>query len=313
VSGVALTQVKMRLGTLRNKYFKLIISAQVMFLLIGSSVCLYRSAVSTDLDGSSDPKISRTYLGFARDKRLVNYLRSVGVNSTARIYLSSGSSVGSRLWDTERGNGLALKGLTVVNGCFKGISTGLFFPDPALMIGEIKGQRDVIKNKDLLDVLAIRYVIATPYEIRDPSLIKIGSFSPYEGFELDILKNEDAWPLAVFIDDKAVNLRLPRRESCEHTRLLCADFSDYKKLRKLDKELILRGRNEEIIITTDTNNLERTVLMSIMYMPGWVIQTSSGKFKASKSEEGLVTFKIPSGETKIILSYEPLQRIALLS
>ena len=311
VSGVALTQVKMRLGMLRKKYFKLIISAQVMFLLIGSSVLLYRSFVSTDLDGSSDPKISRTYLGFARDKGLVNYLRSVGVSSTARIYLSPGSSVGRRLWVTERGNGLALQGLTVANGCFKGISTALFCPDKCLMAGEIKGQSDVIKNKDLLDVLAIRYVIATPYEIRDPSLIKIGSFSPYEGFELDILKNEDAWPLAVFIDDKAVNLRLPRRESCEHTRLLCADFSDYKKLRKLDKELILRGRNDEITITTDSNDLERTVLMSIMYMPGWVIQASSGKFKASKSEEGLVTFKIPSGETKIILSYEPLRRIAL--
>jgi len=311
LSGVALSQLKIYFGMPRRMYFKLIIFSQVTLLIIGSTVLLYRSFVSKDHDGSINPEISRSYLGFARDQRLVNYLRSVGVNSTDRIYLSPGSSAGSRLWDTQVGNGLAFKGLTVVNGTFKGISAGLLYPDSLLLQGCILGQNDVIKNKDLLDVLAIRYVIVTPYEIRDPSLIKIGSLSPYEGFELHILKNEDAWPLAVFIDDKAVNLRLPRRESCEHTRLLCAEFSGYKKLHKLDKKLDITEKNNNIVITTSSNDLKDPVLVSIMYLPGWVIQTSSGKYKASKSEEGLITFKIPSGENKIILSYEPSIRIAL--
>jgi hypothetical protein len=283
----------------------------VTFLIIGSTVLLYKSFVSKDHDGSISPEISRSYLGFARDQRLVNYLRSLGVNSTDRIYLSPGSHAGKRLWDTECGNGLAFKGLTVVNGTFKGISAGLLYPDSLLFQGCIFGQNDVIKNKDLLDVLAIRYVIAAPHEIRDCSLIKIGSFSAYKGFELDILKNNDAWPLAVFVDEKTVNLILPRRESCEHTRLLCAEFSGYKQLHKLDKKLNITEKNNNIVITTSSNDLKDPVLVSIMYLPGWVIKTSSGNFKVSKTKEGLITFKIPSGEKKIILSYEPSIRIAL--
>jgi|TARA_B100002003_G_C13889749_1_gene433958 hypothetical protein len=42
----------------------LIVFMQVILLIVGSMVPLYRSFVARDHDGSSNPKISRSYLGF---------------------------------------------------------------------------------------------------------------------------------------------------------------------------------------------------------------------------------------------------------
>ena len=318
LAGMALTLLNMKMKVSFKKYFRVIVVVQVLLLFVGVLTPLYTSFIAKDHDGSS--KMPRSYLGYTRDMRLVDYLRSEGIGKTDRIYLSPGSqplapdkivSVDT-VWDTERfwGNGLALKGLTVVTGLFKPVSTNVLHPDQALMMGHIKGQADVLLNKELLDALSIRYVLATPEEPRAPGLFEVGRFMPYDGFELQVLKNEDAWPLAVFVDHDVIDTRLPRRNTCEHEQLLCADFSPIKEFRNNGDEIQIRYESGGCIqLTTEPDSKARTILLSIMHRPGWVAKTEFRNLEVIRTVEGLIAVELLPGVSEVAMSYEPIVRV----
>jgi len=321
LAGVALTRLKEKRDGMVAKNIRLIAVAQVTLLMVGVMTSLYSTLV-TENQGDSD-KFHKSYLGYARDMRLVDYLKSVNVGKEDRIYLSPGSmplapdrviSTPKQIWDTERfyGMGLALKGFTVVTGRFKPISTNVLSPDFSLMVGGIEGQADVLINKELLDVLSIRYILATPDEARASDLVEVGRYTPYDGLEIQILKNDDAWPLAVTVDAAAINLELSRRNTCEHNKLFCCDFSAVKRILISDNEIEVNHEHGGVInLKTVPRSYERTVLLSLMYRPGWVAKTKSRNLSVFRAVENLIAIKLPPNISEVTVSYQPVDRVVL--
>jgi hypothetical protein len=318
LAGVALSRLKEKSGIVARN-FRLIVVTQVTLLMIGVITPLY-GAMVTERKGDS-AKLHKSYLGYARDMRLVDYLESVNVGKEDRIYLSQGSmplapdriiTTPKQIWDTERfyGMGLALKGFTVVTGRFKPISTGVLYPDTRLMLGNIRGQADVLINKELLDVLSIRYILATSEEAKASDLVEVGRYTPYDGLEIQILKNEDAWPLAVAVDAAAINLELSRRNTCEHNKLFCCDFSAVKKILISDNEIEVNHEHGGVInLKTVPRSYERTVLLSLMYRPGWVAKTKSRNLSVFRAVENLIAIKLPPNISEVTVSYQPVERV----
>jgi hypothetical protein len=323
LAGMALTLLNAKMKVSFKKYFRVIVVAQVLLLFVGVLTPLYTSFIAKDIDHTGVGEMPRSYLGYARDMHLVDYLQSVGVDKTDRIYLSPGSQPlapnkivsADTVWDTERffGIPLALKGLTVVTGQFKCVSTHELHPNQALMRGHIKGQSDVLLNRDLLDILSIRYVIAALNEPIDPSLVEVGRFIPYKGLELIIRENKDAWPLATFVSDEVIKLKLLRRDSCEHEQLFCGDFSPINELLVSKDEIEVSHRSGGVIhLKTEPGSAVRTVLLSIYYRPGWTAKTEDGHLEVFRAVEGLIAVKLPPGISDITLSYKPIVRVVSL-
>ena len=57
-----------------------------------------------------------------------------------------------------------VRGVSLVNGMFKGISTDALWPDDGLFFGRIRLPRQVIESDEEIDLLGIRYVLANPGE-----------------------------------------------------------------------------------------------------------------------------------------------------
>jgi hypothetical protein len=318
LAGVALTRLREKSGIVARN-IRLIVVAQVTLLMIGVITPLY-GAMIAERKGDSN-KLHKSYLGYARDMRFVDYLKSVNVGTEDRIYVSPGAqplapgrviSTHKQIWDTERvyGNGLALKGFTVVTGSFKPISTNVLSPDTGLMVGAIKGQADVLINKELLDVLSIRYILATPKEAKASDLVEVGRYTPYDGLEIQILKNDDAWPLAVTVDAAAINLELSRRNTCEHNKLFCCDFSAVKRILISDNEIEVNHEHGGVInLKTVPRSYERTVLLSLMYRPGWVAKTKFHNLSVFRAVENLIAIKLPPNISEVTVSYQPVERV----
>jgi len=249
--------------------------------------------------------------------KLTNDMNRLGVTSQDRIYVSSGANRWVRSTRSKENpseifaNILALKGFRQLQGSFKGISTDALYPDSQMARGRIRAQEDVLRNPDLVSVLAVDYVLAAPDETMPGYLQQVGN-EVIGGSRLRLYSNPSAWGVATFVNPELIAQKLPRRESCEHDRLLCADFQSVREAR-LSDPIKSAALVSDITLEFEPKETKRTAFVSVQFRPGWQgISDRGDKMKISPLAEQFIGVEVPAGTTRIRLYYRPMQRVVML-
>ena len=107
----------------------------------------------------------------------------------------------------ERRNGWVRNSLAyqvpLVNGHFKGVSASGLYPDSSRPYGAIFSDSAVVRNRALLDVVGIRYVIALDDEAVAPGLVSVAHSQDPSGHRFVLWRNPTASPGAIVVDDAA--------------------------------------------------------------------------------------------------------------
>ena len=100
------------------------------------------------------------------------------------------------------------RGLPVVNGSFKGVSTDVLYPSGSLPIGRIVGEAATVQNAATLAGLGIGAVLATADEPVAPELVEVARYSA-EGETIRLLRHPAAWPGGAFVMPATLAAPLP--------------------------------------------------------------------------------------------------------
>jgi hypothetical protein len=244
------------------------------------------------------------------------------------------ASYGSRLYVSEEilerlrgrlsGEGLhfitdlALLGVNPINGNFKGVSMDPLYPSPALMKGVISGQRDVIANDALLDVLGVNLIMMAAGEGPIPSTLRLTDHLrphgdvAYAGPAHDILllANEDAWPKAVLLDSAAQTVPLPFRGGCPNRGALCRDYGALAAAR-LPEPVQLSVAGGRYTARLAPSDRERLLFLSVLDRPEWQVTARAGPLRIVPIADAFVGVLVPAGVDEVELRFVPRVRIAL--
>jgi hypothetical protein len=209
-----------------------------------------------------------------------------------RTYLPAGLGV----------NGLAYRGVHVLNGWFKGVSADPVWPDERLFYARIAPPQPFLQSAASLDVLGIRYVIAQRGETVAPNLrerpLKIAA-AP----ELVLYENENAWAAAVLIDAGTETVHVPLLAECPNDHLLCRDLSAVAKLAPSPVSIV---RSEGVIDASfDRLDRPRTLVIAEMFRPAWTARTGDQHPSTYAFLNSLLAVGVPAGATSVHLAYRP--------
>jgi hypothetical protein len=181
-------------------------------------------------------------------------------------------------------------GVNPVNASFMGVSTQRIYPSRVLTRSMIGGQRDVIENDALLDVLGVNLIMQAAGEGPPPSTLRVTDHlrprvvGPYDGPAPDIfvLAHQNAWPKAVLIDSEAQTVPLPFRPGCPHRGALCRDYTALAAFRLLEpvRLAVKDGRYSARFAASDR---ERLLFLSVLYRPEWRANTRQRRFASCRS------------------------------
>ena len=213
-------------------------------------------------------------------------------------------------------NALAFRGVSLVNGSFKGISTDVLWPDDRLFYGRLRLPRPLVESDEGLDVLGIRYVLANPGETVAPGLRPRGSVPKRYGGALLLYENPDAGPGGFVIGDAPEELpELPVYADCINDRLLYRDLSglagrhaseDIAVTRQggqIDVDIDSRGRAEAL--SGGGSSEPRLLVLIEMFRPEWVARSDRGLLATRSVGPGLLGVSLPPGTTSVRLNYRP--------
>jgi hypothetical protein len=293
-------------------------------MVAGGALPLWAPVVDMGLKNlrSPQPMVSNVF----KETDLVKQLKHSQAQVPGRIYFTWG--VDSAVWSHNlvyRGvsvNSLAYHELPVVNGYFKGIYLEPLHPAQDLLHSWIFGQKDAARHQAMLDVLGIRYVLAFSDERVASGLVAIHDFGPvihYPGKTLVLYENPGAWPPAVVMRTSLAGLqglRLPRRTSCQHDRLFCADFSPLLALRDRQAQVEVRQWPGGMELRLAPASTPRTMLLAQMYRPAWqaIGYTSDGRespLPVRRVVEALTGLAVPPGVERVVLRYRPQDRMVI--
>ena len=213
---------------------------------------------------------------------------------------------------------LVFFGLNPINGWFKNVSTDLIHPSWQYMHGMIYGQRDVIANQPLLDVLGIGLVLATagdgPFPpglvITDRQPMKAGSNDASDQQDLILLGNPQAWPRAVLLTEGAGRVRLPLRPGCDHDRALCREFTSLAQQR-LPDDVRLEEEDGRYTARFPPSGNARLLFISTMYRPEWQAASPVGSLQIEPAADGFLGVTIPAGVQEVEVRFNPRARVIL--
>lgn len=235
-----------------------------------------------------------------------------------RLYLSERvqSLMRERLssYGIHSGTDLVFLGLSPINAWFKGVSMDGLYPSVSLMHGYIGGERDVIENGTLLDVLGVNMVLTTEAEGPVPPGLVIIDRMPVTTFgtenSLVLLANPDAWPSAVLVSTDVRTMPLDRRTTCSHDRALCRDFTAFAGARLPDRVslTVTDGRYTARFTPADH---ERVLFVSAMYRPEWEARSPIGALRVIPVADAFLGVTVPAGVEAVDLAFVPRVRIAL--
>jgi len=213
---------------------------------------------------------------------------------------------------------LVLFGLNPINGWFKNVSTDRIHPSWQYMHGMIYGQRDVIANQPLLNVLGINLVLATPGDGPFPPGLVITDRQPTrtatdrgpDQHEVVLLGNPQAWPRAVLLPEGAGRMRLPLRLGCGHDRALCRDFTSLAQQRLPDP---VRLDEEDGLYTArfPPSGGARLLFISAMYRPEWQAASALGPLPIEPAADAFLGVIIPAGIEEAEIRFSPRPRVIL--
>jgi hypothetical protein len=210
-----------------------------------------------------------------------------------------------RLQDGLGVNSLAYRGIPVVNGLFKVISTDVLWPDDRLYYGRIRVPPRLIESRDGLNFLGIRYVLAYPDERVAPGLREIWPPIQTVGAPLLVYENESASAGAAVFDDAAQLPVLPAYADCPNDRLLCRDFEPLVRLERPDRVAVTRD-GPEMLVNVDRADAPRLLVLVELFRPGWVATADGRPVTTVSVGPGLLGLRLPPGVTDLHLEYRAI-------
>ena len=202
-------------------------------------------------------------------------------------------------------NALAYRGLTVVNGLFKGVSAGTVWPDERRFYARARVPRQLLESAATLDVLGIRYVLADADETVADDLRRRGVISKRDGTHVVLYENSDPWPDAFVLDNEAERVSLVRLAGCANDRVLCTDFTPLAERRSTDDSLATH-RNGQISVRLLPVDESRLLVVSQMFRADWVASTGGGQLTTLPVFGGLIGVRVPPGVSSVELRYRPV-------
>lgn len=127
-----------------------------------------------------------------------------------------------------------------------------------------------------------------------------------------LLHNEDAWPRAFFISEKALRFKIDYRPECDHNRFLCTDLDEclsYKEEGKVG----IKGDNGSYELTFSPKKEPSVIGLSTLYRPEWKAFVNNGeKSEIKPLFNAFIAIKVPPGVSQISLEFKQPLRILLL-
>jgi hypothetical protein len=203
-------------------------------------------------------------------------------------------------------NALAYRGVAVINGWFKGVSTGTVWPDEFQFYARVHAPAQLVESDDALDVLGVRYVLANTGEMVAPGLSERGVVPKLDGSHFVLYENSDPWPDAFVINEGPEPIDLAARDGCDNQRLLCRDFSPLVRRRSSD-DLQVTNRDGRIDIQLSSRaDAPRLLVVSQMFRPDWVATADGLRLVPLSVFGGLLGVRVPPGITSVRLRYWPV-------
>ena len=202
-------------------------------------------------------------------------------------------------------NALAYRGVAVVNGLFKAVSSDSVWPDDRLFYGRVRTPRALVMSKATLDVLGIRYVIALRGEPVSPALRELVSTVAVRGKELVLYENREASAGAVLLAGTAPARALPVFEGCDNDRILCRDMTDLADHHQRGPLDVAREPNA-IRVAWSPSETPGTLVVAEMFRPGWSATSGDRALTARPVYGGLIGVPLPGGTAEVRLVYRPI-------
>jgi hypothetical protein len=202
-------------------------------------------------------------------------------------------------------NALAFRGISVVNGWFKGVSTATIWPDERMFYGRISAPKGVIESDAELDALGIRYVLANEGERVAPTLVRRGEVPKRDHGSFVVYENADAWPEAFLLDAASERLALPVRPQCGNDRLLCRDFAPLVSHRS-GGAVVARIRDGSIDVELGDAAQPRLLVISDMFRADWVGTDGNQPLTVVPAFGALLGVRVPPHVKSLRLRYTPL-------
>jgi len=202
-------------------------------------------------------------------------------------------------------NALAFRGMPVLNGWFKGVSTASIWPDERMYYARINPPLSLIESDAALDALHIRYLLASDDERVAGSLRRRGTVPKRDHGTFVVYENTDAWPAAFVLDADSERLELPVRPDCGNDRLLCRDFASLASHRLADVSAatVQDGRIDVELVDASEPKL---LVLSQMFRPDWVVTGAGEGVSTLPAFGALLAVHIPPHVTAVHLRYRPI-------
>jgi hypothetical protein len=199
-------------------------------------------------------------------------------------------------------NGLAYRGVRVLDGWFKGVSADPVWPDERLFYARIAPPQSFLESAASLDILGVRYVLAQRGE-RVATDLRERPLNIAAADELVLYENEDAGTGAILIDADADALHVPPLTGCPNERLLCRDLSVVANLRPASASIV---RSEGAIdVAFDRMDRPRTLVIAEMYRSAWIARAANQRPSTFAFLNSLLAVRVPAGATSVHLAYRP--------
>jgi len=126
-----------------------------------------------------------------------------------------------------------------------------------------------------------------------------------------LLQNEDVWPRALFLSEKALDSRIEYRLECGHNRFLCSDLGDSISYKKKGK-IRIKGDNGSYDLTFRPKKKDSVIGLSTLYRPEWIAFADGEKLEIKPLFNAFLAIKVPPGVSQISLKFKQPLRILLL-
>jgi hypothetical protein len=257
-------------------------------------------------------KYQRTATGLA--KSLAGHARQLG----PRVYASSHVQLLARGALSPYGiheiTDLVFLGLNPINGYFKVVSMDRLHPSRSLMHGLIVGQRDVFDNGALLDVLGVNIAVMSEEDGDVPVglqvLERMRADTIRGSYDLTLLGNPDAWPVAVLLRPGVESLALRTRPGCGHTAALCLDYEPLQSALLSDR-VSVKQTVDGYAVSIPPSDAERLLFVSATWRKEWRARMAAGELPVVPVANAFVGVRLPAGVDQVRLDFVPRVRIAL--
>jgi len=277
-------------------------------VFLAAQIAIVTASVLPFLDGVWQPEARQAlwFRGASADTGTVDALLALMPTPGRLAYspqIDDEVSQRERLQEGLGVNALAYRGIPVVNGSFKGISTDVLWPDDTLFYGRIRLPQQLVASDEGLDLLGIQYVLANTGESVAPGLRERGFVRKSNGMPALLYENADASPGAFVVAAQPRELPvLQPYPDCIHDRLLCKDLAPLARLRRPDRLDITR-RGPRIEIDIEAGPAPRILVLVEMFRPEWTATSGRRGLETLSVGPGLLGVMLPTDVTFIRLDY----------